>query len=184
MRSVKWGWVLVVALMLAQPAVAGLEGEKTITLASPSGPAVVIGTISFTKTNDGHDYDIKFDDSKFADHFLSMRPFKCLEGSAQYLCHLPYPYDKKRQIMPDDFADLEHEFLFIHKKPNEYGINMWNGIYYVITAAENGLTGRLHEIDMDILASPPEGGVRYPLLEAEKTEGETDAHWLPVLHIE
>lgn len=163
---------------------ADLAGQRTITLSSAQGENILIGSVTFIKQGNGFGYDIKLDETKFADHFLSMRPFKCLEGKRQYLCHLPYPYDKTRHVSPGQFTDLEHEFLFIHKKPTDYGIDMWNGLYYVISETGDGLAGRLHELDMDILASPPEEGVMYPLIEAEKMEGEAASHWMPFLRIE
>ena len=177
-------WALLFSL-IAQPSLSSdLTGKRFIKLASEAGEEIIIGTITFEKKNDGYTYGFNLDDAKFADHFLSMRPFKCLEGKIQHLCHLPYPYEKTHSIIPGNFADLEHEFLFIHKKPTDYGINMWNGIYFVISETEKGLSGRLHELDMDTLASPPEGGVMYPLLEAEIMEGEPSSHWLPYLRIE
>ncbi len=179
-------WILLFAFT-AQPVMSSeLTGTRHIKLMSGAGEEISIGSITFKKRGDGdgYTYDFSLDDAKFAEHFLSMRPFKCLEGEVQYLCHLPYPYEKTHSISARNFADLEHEFLFIHKKLTDYGIDMWNGVYFVISQTPSGLTGRLHELDMDILASPPEAGVMYPLLEAEKMQGEPSSHWLPYLKIE
>ncbi|MBC8269195.1 MAG: hypothetical protein H8E36_10640 [Rhodospirillaceae bacterium] len=177
-------WILLFAFTAKPSMSTDLTGTRQIKLMSGAGEETSIGSITFEKKGDSYTYTFSLDDSKFAAHFLSMRPFKCLEGEVQYLCHLPYPYEKTHVISHGDFADLEHEFLFIHKKPTDYGINMWNGVYFVMSETESGLTGRLHELDMDILASPPEAGVMYPLLEAEKMEGEPSSHWLPFLKIE
>jgi len=176
--------VFLFVLSVQQALSADLTGKRQIKMTSGAGEDVIVGTVTFEKNGTGYSYFLNLDDEKFADHFLSMRPFKCLEGNVQYLCHLPYPYEKTHRIGPKNFTDLEHEFLFIHKKPNDYGINMWNGLYYVISETQTGLTGRLHELDMDILASPPEAGVMYPLLDAEKMEANRASHWFPHLMIE
>ncbi|MGB0682267.1 MAG: hypothetical protein ACPGOV_06145 [Magnetovibrionaceae bacterium] len=175
---------------LAEDKTALPSGERTITLSSPSGASLVIGTVSFMDEDGGggegetRSFKVQWAEEPFGDHFLSMRPFKCLEGEVQYLCHVPYPYETKRTISSDDLVDLEYAFLFIHKSPNEYGINMWNGLYWRMEQKGSGFSGRLYEVDMDILAAPPDDGSLRPITPDHLTEADPDAYWLPVLTIE
>jgi len=74
--------------------------------------------------------------------------------------------------------------LFIWKKASDYGINMWNGVYYRFELTESGLVGTLNEMDMDILSAPPEAGDLRPVGEYDIEPGDPDSHWLPTLRIE
>lgn len=173
------------AVLLATPVVAGpLEGEKTVSLETVGGEAVAIADIVFTPEGDGATYEIAMRESPFADHFLSMRPFKCLEGAAKHWCHVPYPYDIRRRVTAEDLTDLEYDLLFLWKGATEYGINMWNGVYYRLEAEGDRLVGRLHEMDMDQLSAPPEDGNLRPVREQDLEESDPDSHWLPVVVVE
>ncbi|ATF20366.1 hypothetical protein [Phaeobacter gallaeciensis] len=76
-------------------------------------------------------YVIEMGQEPFKSHFLSMRPFRCLEGLNKHWRHVPYPFEIHRDISAD-LTDLEYDFLFIWKGATDYGINMWNGIHYKI----------------------------------------------------
>ena len=152
---------------------AGPDGQYTVTLEGHS-ESIAIGTVNFTKDGDGYRYKLTLDDSKFSDQFLSMRPFKCLDGETM-ICHLAYPYEKGQRISAGDMMDLEYDFLFIARSPSEYGINPYNGRYYRLRITDNGLEGAIYAVDLDILAAPPDDGVTRPLtadvldeLEAER----------------
>jgi hypothetical protein len=41
---------------------------------------------------------IQIDGTKLQNEFLSMRPFKCLEGADKHYCYLPYPYDWQKKL--------------------------------------------------------------------------------------
>lgn len=152
---------LAAVLMLASPAnrplaAGALEGEKTVYLVSNGGEELAVGTVRFAPRGGGAGYALKIDDGKFSDQFLSMRPFKCLEGGEQTVCYLPYPHPLRRQVSADDLTDLEYDLLFLHKAAGEYGINFWNGIYYKLSLTPDGaIKGVLKETDMNELASPP-----------------------------
>ena len=120
----------------------------------------------------------------YGDHFLSMRPFKCLEGKAKYWCRVPYPYENRHVVSAGDLTDLEYDLLFLWKGATEYGINMWNGVYYRLEIEGTRLVGRLHEVDMDPLGVPPEAGNLRPIVAKDLHEADPDGHWLPVLVIE
>jgi hypothetical protein len=111
----------------------------------------------------GFSYRISWDDSRFENHFLSMRPFKCLPHPRRMICRLPYPYDLQRRIAETDLTDLEYDLLFLHRAPGEYGINAWNGLYFKLTREDGNLLGELHETDLNVLQAPPETGLRYPI---------------------
>ena len=101
-------------------------------------------------------FAITMDYSAFNDHFLSMRPFKCIEGQREWFCHLPYPYETRSTIGINDLIDLEYQLLFIRKTPSEFGIDAWNGLYFQLTLNDDqSLQGQLLEGDLNVLASPP-----------------------------
>lgn len=162
-----------------------LEGKRTISLVDGTGTKVVVGEVEFQPLGAGASYRLAFDDAPFADHFLSMRPFKCVEGPEKYWCHVPYPYDIRRQVTTNDLTDLEYDLLFLWKGATEYGINMWNGVYYKLEAEPSGrLVGVLHELDMNLLSVPPEDGVTRPLKPGDLHDSEPESHWLPRMIIE
>ncbi|KUJ80533.1 hypothetical protein AVO45_05660 [Ruegeria marisrubri] len=161
-----------------------LAGTKTVWLVDGEGRRTEIATVTFSPGGEETGYAIDWNEDVFSDHFLSMRPFKCLEGPDKHWCHVPYPYDIRRQVSPDDLTDLEYDFLFLWKGASEYGINMWNGVYYRLEASGDRLTGRLHELDMDLLSAPPAPGTLRPLSEGDLHEADPDSHWLPRLLIE
>lgn len=165
-------------LLLGQ---AALADNKTVYLAPASGDPVKIAEVTFAEDRS---YTIKMAEASFEDHFLSMRPFRCLEGPNKHWCHVPYPYEIHRNIS-DDLTDLEYDFLFVWKGSTEYGINMWNGVYYKLQPDGDGrFVGILHEMNMDVLSAPPEQGVLRPLKPSDLHESDPESHWLPRLIIE
>ena len=162
---------------------APLEGTKTVLLHPAKGEPIPVAEVTFLpKSEEG--YSLRYDDTLFTDHFLSMRPFKCLEGAEKLWCRVPYPYEIKRRASEGDLTDLEYELMFVWKNQGEYGIDLWNGVYYVLAPDGDRLVGTMHEIDMNVLASPPEKGNLRPVTEGDLEEADTDSHWLPKLTIE
>ncbi|MGH1413424.1 MAG: hypothetical protein ACRBB0_08020 [Pelagimonas sp.] len=162
----------------AGPAAALEDGQHGVWLVDQSGTRLHIATIDL---RDGA-YELAMEDAAFGDQFLSMRPFKCVEGPEMIWCHVPYPYEIKREIS-DDLTDLEYDFLFLWKKAGSYGIDMWNGIYYELQDQGSALVGDIHELDMNVLSVPPEAGNLRPLLSKHLEPGDPDSHWLPKLVI-
>ncbi len=158
-----------------------LSGTKTIALVEQNGTRHSIGQLFI---GDDGGYRIDWADAVFTDHFLSMRPFKCLEGSEKDWCHVPYPYPNRRQLTGNDLTDLEYDLLFLWRGTSEYGINMWNGVYYQLEQDGSALTGQLYELDMDLLSAPPADGELRPISDADLHEADPDSHWLPGLTIE
>lgn len=154
---------------------------RAVYLEPASGDRIKIAEVTVT---DSQDYSIHMNADPFRDHFLSMRPFRCIEGPKRHWCHVPYPYQINRNISAD-LTDLEYDFLFIWKGATEYGINMWNGVYYKLEPDADGrLIGTLHEMDMDLLSAPPDAGVLRPLKPTDLHESDPDNHWLPRLIVE
>lgn len=166
-------------LFSAMLCTAAAAETRTAYLEDAAGDRTAIARVSI---EEGGAYTVTMIDAPFADHFLSMRPFKCLESAEKHWCHVPYPYDLSRDVS-DGLTDLEYDFLFLWKGATEYGINMWNGIYYRIAPEGDALVGTLHEIDMDLLSAPPAAGAR-PLRPADIHPADPDSHWLPRLVIE
>lgn len=159
-------------------------GTRTITLASNAGIEFVIGTASFVADGAGRKIEIQIDDTKLQNEFLSMRPFKCLEDPDKHYCYLPYPYDWQKKITPDDLTDLEYGLLFVQKGAKEYGINLWNGVYYkLVLNADGSISGTLHEFDGDILAVPPKPDNLRPITASDLNEVTVSGQWLPRLII-
>ncbi len=152
------------------------EGEKTVYAEPVDGEPIAIGTVTFTDEGERLAYSFDLDESVLSEHFLSMRPFKCLDLEGQTVCHLPYPYDLTGSVQPPDWRDLEYRLLFLYKGAGEYGINFANGYYFRFEQDGERLIGIRHETDMDQLASPPPDDVRYPLDEAELYESEGNSH--------
>ncbi|MEM6938780.1 MAG: hypothetical protein AAF943_11250 [Pseudomonadota bacterium] len=154
------------------------EGRRVF-LEDASGERLHIATLSGTALG----YAVAMNEAVFTDHFLSMRPFKCLNGSEKTWCHVPYPYAIKRQTA-GDLIDLEYDFLFVWKGLTDYGIDMWNGVYYRLAPEGDRFVGHLHEMNMDILAVPPAEGVLRPIRAVDLEASEPESHWLPRLVIE
>ncbi len=157
-----------------------LADTRTVFLEDLEGNRIDIATV---EVGENGQYDITMREDAFEDHFLSMRPFKCLEGPKKNWCHVPYPYEIARNIS-DENTDLEYDFLFVWKDINEYGINMWNGVYYKIEADGDRLLGALHEMDMDVLSAPPAAGEMRPLSSKHLHVSDPESHWLPYLRIQ
>lgn len=146
-----------------RPALADVEpGEKAVVLESPGGETVRIGTMLVSKANGRYQFKVEMDETKFSDQFLSMRPFKCIDGSPMY-CHLAYPYTISNRFSDADMIDLAYTFLFITKSKTEYGINPYNGRFYSFRELDGALVGDVHAVDLDILAVPPEEGNLRPI---------------------
>lgn len=160
------------------------EGTKTLTLEAQNGAQVVVGTVQFSGEGPDFSYRITWDLGQFGDYFLSMRPFKCLDGADKLWCRVPYPYEIARRVSGADLTDLEYDTLFVWKRSGDYGIDLWNGIYYRLDVTESGLVGRLHEIDLGVLSAPPDAGDLRPVGPFDIEPGDPSSHAWPVLRIE
>ena len=150
-------YYLILLLFSSIAAVADpLNGEKKVFLESINGEQLHIANIKLETISAEIFYTLTIRDEPFSNQFLSMRPFQCIMGEQQVMCYVPYPYAKKGHITKNDLSNLSYDLLFLHKNPSEYGINLWNGMFYKLKMKENSITGIVHEVDMNIIASPPE----------------------------
>jgi len=139
----------------------GLPASASIYLIDQQGDETRIGDINFSQHGSGPvGFSVAIDAPEFSDHFLSMRPFKCLTPAKEWFCQQPYPYELDNTITKDDLSDLEYHLLFIRKTSDQFGIDAWNDIYYKLALGEGGLTGNLLEGDLNVLQSPPPKGVK------------------------
>ncbi|KAG1661883.1 Regulatory protein NosR [Nymphon striatum] len=158
--------------------------EYSISLKGNSEKTFKIGKLITEESSQGGiNYKIKFDMANFEDHFLSMRPFKCLPGGEKLWCHAPYPYEIKRYLTDKDHTDLEYDLIFVWKPEGEYGINLWNGVYYQLERTDFGWKGTMQEYDLNILGIPPEKGELRPILTKDLHESNTEDHFLPFIEI-
>jgi len=144
-----------------------------------------IGELFFSKA-DGDKTVVKLDldHSAFTEHFLSMRPFRCIEGETEWFCYLEYPYELHSLITPEDLSDLEYQLLFIRKLPSEFGIDAWNGLYYKLELqADGSITGKLLEGDLNSLQSPPAEKFAKPVDLQEFISGDKSKRLFPALRI-
>lgn len=167
-------------LALAISASGAVAETRAVFLEDIQGTRIEVATLNFDAEGS---YSLEMAEAPFSDHFLSMRPFKCLEGPGKNWCYVPYPYEIERNVA-GDFVDLEYDFLFVWKDASDYGINMWNGVYYKISEVDGQLTGVLHEMDMDTLSAPPPAGELRPVQAKDLHQSDPESHWLPRLVIE
>lgn len=175
--------LLVIFLMLFQSARAEVpSGSKQVFFEGAGGDNFELGRIEIIRSGETYRFEFSLQESNFSDQFLSMRPFKCIDGKPMY-CHLAYPYDKPETFTAKDFGNLEYEFLFIVRSPSEYGIDPYNGRYYVLSLEDGVLRGEAKAVDLNILAAPPDAGVSRPITEAELDFIEIEAERFPRLVI-
>ena len=84
----------------------------------------------------------------------------------------------------DDLSDLEYQLLFLLKKPTEFGIDAWNGLYYKLGIEEDGsITGKLMEGDLNSLQSPPSEKYAKPIDLGEFIPADSSRRLFPTLRI-
>lgn len=176
--------VVVVLGSLWLALMAQADTRYTVYLSDQSEHRVAIARLTVQAQNQDQGYQLELIDSAFDDYFLSMRPFKCALKQDNMLCYVAYPYQNRRHISRQDLTDLEYDLLFNARTDKEYGINPWNGRYFRLHWEGERILGELHEVDLNLLASPPEDGNLRPITAAELTPAAPGAKWLPRLIIE
>jgi hypothetical protein len=173
MVLVLWG-----ASSIADP----LTGEKSVWLANAAGEKMRIGSVKFEPLGNGRaGFAFRLDESRFSEYFLAMRPFRCLAGKTQYLCH--FPYGGERQVSAGDLVPLEYQLMFMHKKPASVNLDSRNGLYWKLRADVVRLVGTLYDAEMDPIIVP-HGDRRRPLTEEFLQRADEGSHWLPRLTVE
>ena len=144
-----------------------------------------IGDVTFEEVGDDKTaVQVSIDRDQFTEHFLSMRPFRCIEGQKEWFCYLEYPYELRSIITENDLSDLEYQLLFIRKVPSSFGIDAWNGLYYQLALESDGsISGTLLEGDLNSLQSPPAEQYAKPVNLDEFIEGSKTKRLFPTLRI-
>ena len=181
---------LALLALLAAPAAAA-EEVRAVHLVAADGAALKVAELRLDPPGpDGtRGYAVAWDESLFEDHFLSMRPFRCLGGGAQLWCRVPYPYEIRRVLAPGDATDLEYDLLFVWKKTGDYGIDLWNGVYFDLTGPAAGSwagpwAGAQMDIDLNGLGVPPPAGELRPISEDDLSEGPGEGRRFTAIRIE
>ncbi|MDP2560475.1 hypothetical protein [Psychrobium sp. 1_MG-2023] len=175
--------LLSLLLSITHNAIAALNGTKQIKLVDSKQNKTIIGTVKFTSSAGKITYKLHINHDVFKDFFLSMKEMKCLEGK-QLWCHIPYPYPNKRVVTDNTLQWLEHDLLFMYKKPADFGANFYNGVYYRLQLTGDKITGIATAVDLNLLASPPESFEQPPITQAELDDIDMSNHWLPNIIIE
>jgi hypothetical protein len=162
-----------------------LNGSKSIVVTTADGQRLRIGSVQFTPgAGDAVAFKVSMDSERFSDHFLSMREFKCLGGTPELVCHVPYPYPHPGQVSASDLAWLEHSLLFFYKLPGDFGAKLWNGIYFQLQLTEAGLVGKPQAIDLNLIGAPPADLRTPPYRPALRDDMPPAKRWIRSLAIE
>lgn len=156
--------IITVLVLLMLAVVAQAETHYRVDLLAVDGQRLSIATLSVSSFDRNDGYRLELEEGAFSHEFLSMRPFRCLTVQGVMLCYVEYPYVNQRKISRQDLTDLEYDLLFIARTEKEYGIDPWNGRYFKLRWQGASIVGELNEVDLNILASPPEGGSLRPIV--------------------
>jgi hypothetical protein len=173
-----------VMVLAAEP----LTGIKTVTLHDGASERHEIATIKFEPASEGTRFTVTLKADRFGEYFLAMRPFKCLVGSRQHLCH--FPFERAGSIITEtDLQPLEYTLMFLHKKPATVSLDSRNGLYYTLkrNAKGDGFEGRVHDVDMDPIIVPsgvPEARRTRPIRRDDLNTADPSAYWLPFISVE
>lgn len=182
------GLLLLTCLLAAAPAVTSawdLQGTKTITANTRDKQRIALGTVRFEpQGGESASFVVTMDRSRFSDHFLSMKVFKCLDGQGELVCHVPYPYSQPSTVTATDMTWLEHSLLFLYKLPNDFGANLWNGLYFRLERTDRGLLGRPQAIDLNRISAPPDDPDVPPYCPTLREDITPGARWIEFLTIE
>ena len=160
-----------------------LAGTKHVVAHTKDGKDIAIGTVTFTPQGDKTTYALDMDMKPFKEFFLSMRPFKGLEGSDIW-CYVPYPYDHPHTISAKDYGWLEHDLLFFWKTPESYGAKMNNGLIYALAPTATALVGKPQAVSLDKIASPSDDTKTPPYQAADRDDIQDGSRWIESLRIE
>lgn len=162
-----------------------LQGVKSITATTRDNQRITLGSVRFEPRGDGTvSFTVTLEPSRFTDHFLSMKEFKCLDGPGEVVCHVPYPHAQPGTVTPDDLAWLEHNLLFLYQLPTDFGAKLWNGLYFQLERSEQGLRGRPQAIDLNYISAPSDTPEQPPYQPAQRDEIAPGARWIGSLAIE
>lgn len=159
-------------------------GEKRVTLHARDGTSLVIGRLGFKAEGEVSRFAFDIDTRVMHDHFLSMKEFKCAEGSAELLCHVPYPYASPRIVRAGQLDWLEHALLFFFKTPSDFGAKLWNGVYFRLAESGSALVGTPQAIDLNLIGAPHDDLSVPPYDASLRSDIDPGVRWFVRLTIE
>lgn len=174
---------LVLFLAAIAPPILGadLAGTKTVALYGGGGEKVVLGELRFAMQGDGYTFEFAPNSQAFGERFLAMRPFLCIDGETDSLCH--FPYKSPQKITANDLTDLEYQFMFLRKARASVSVDPANGVYYEMKRTDKGIEGTLREVDMTPIIVP-QGDMTRPIKRENLYKVDLTGRWLPRLTIE
>lgn len=186
MKKIAAASLATLTLLAGSATAADLSGTRKVVLANDAGERVVVGQLELAAQGDGrYRFALKMDD-KLEEYFLAMRPFRCLTGPQQRLCH--FPVEREAPLIgPGDLVPLEYALMFMRTAPKSLHVNPFNGVYYRMRMTSTGITGELHELDMDPFITPdavPVERRQRPVRDRDLSPGDPSSHWLPRLIVE
>ena len=177
---------LCIQLCVSAPAFAtGLTGKRVIALHTAEGTSISVGTVTFTPVAEGqYTFSVQMDIPVFTDHFLSMKEFKCIGGTPELMCLVPYPYQAGNTVSETDFAWLEHALLFMFKRPADFGAKLWNGVYFKLVRTPTGLLGKPQAVDLNQISAPPANLAVPPFEPSMRDDYPPGSRWIRSVTIE
>lgn len=161
------------------------QGDKALMAQTRDGRQTRIGVVSFTPTTDGASrVRVKMDHQVMHDHFLSMREFKCLDAADEISCHVVYPYANPGTVTAQDLQWLDHQTLFLYKRPADFGAKLWNGIIFRWQMSAQGLQAEPHAVDLNAISAPPQRLDVPPYAPQDSEPFAPGARWITRLLIE
>ena len=184
-------WLAALAVLAAGtlpgPATAfDFAGDKALVAVTRDQTRTRIGTVRFSPQPGGASsrFEVRIDPRVLQDHFLSMREFKCLPGTPEITCFVPYPYRQPGTASATDLAWLEHSLLFFYKQPADFGAKLWNGLLFRLTVTPTALVGTPHAVDLNRIGVPPDPLDVPPFGPHDADPVPPGARWLQELRIE
>lgn len=178
-----WGGLCGMGLFVqAQPLP---QGDKALIAQTRDGRETRIGVVNFTPTAGGASrVRVKMDHQVMHDHFLSMREFKCLDAADEISCHVVYPYANPGTVTAQDWQWLDHQTLFLYKRPADFGAKLWNGIIFRWRLGADGLRAEPQAVDLNQISAPPARLDVPPFGLADSEPFAPRARWITQLRIE
>jgi hypothetical protein len=165
-----------------------LSGEKALIARFGDGGQLMLGRVHFSPAGPDAPQATRFrvalNPAVMTDHFLSMREFKCLPGGTEITCVVPYPYPHPGTVAAGQWAWLEHNLLFLFKRPTDFGAKLWNGVIFKFTETPTALVGRPQAIDLNAISAPPDRLDEAPYTDMDRTDFSTGARWVTELRLE
>lgn len=161
------------------------QGDKALIAQTRDGRETRIGVVNFWPTADGASrVRVKMDHQVMHDHFLSMREFKCLDAADEISCHVVYPYANPATVTAQDWQWLDHQTLFLYKRPADFGAKLWNGIIFRWRLGADGLRAEPQAVDLNQISAPPARLDVPPFGLADSEAFAPQARWITQLRIE